>query len=148
MSSLSQAELYKYPKNTPRDRVKIFIDKLIKSDPFVLNSGKKVVLVPNATLVDALSKRQNLRHFALIDVNGKIHKFSDLKKTAEFGGAGGSTAGTGAGADVTELTESAQALYAAAKWKRTKDYDDTVLKSAASTTDVSENINNILKKFI
>ena len=63
-------------------------------------------------------------------------------QTAEFGGAGGSTAGTGAGADVTELTESAQALYAAAKWKRTKDYDDTVLKSAASTADVSENINN------
>lgn len=144
MSALSQAELYKYPKNTSRDRVSIFLNKLIKNEPFELNNGQKVVLKFQQGLYEALEKRQNLRSFVLLDTKGKTYKFSDLKKTSEFGGTGG--AGQGAGAEITELTESAQALYAAARWKNTKDYSESDLKKAQNLVDISENISNILTK--
>ena len=64
-----------------------------------------------------------------------------------FGGSGGlaATSGQGAGSEITELTESAQALYAAAKWNRTRDYSDEDLKRASTYVDVSEDIKKILK---
>jgi len=146
MTALTQSEIYKYPKGSAKDRVPIFMNKLLKNEPFELNNGQKVVLKFQAPLYEALEKRKDLKSFVLVDTKNKLYKFSDLKKSAEFGGSGGSTSGTGAGADITDLTESAQALFAAARWKGTKDYNDSDLKKYSNSVDVSENINNILSK--
>lgn len=147
MSALSPAEIYKYPKGSLKDRVPVFVRKLVKEEPFELNNGKKVVLKFQSALVEALEKRKPLKGFVLVDAKGKTYKFGDLKKSQEFGGAAGTAAssGTGAGSDITELTESAQALFAAAKWKRTKDYNDDDLKKASSNVDISADIKKILK---
>lgn len=147
MGALTQAELYKYAKGTSRDRVPIFIRKLTQKEPFTLMTGQKVVLEGSLSLISALEKRQNLKPFALFDAKGKLYKFSQLKKTSEFGGAeAGIKSGSGAGSDVTGLTESAQALYASAKWKRSTEYTDDDLKRASPNTDISDSVNDIIKK--
>lgn len=53
--------------------------------------------------------------------------------------------GSGAGSDVTRLTESAQCLYLAAHYYG-KDYTGRTLKSVAKYVDVDEKIDNIINK--
>ena len=115
MSSLSQTELYKYDH-----RRELFVTKMKTKDPFELNDGSKVVFDVDNELIKKISGKKDLKGTVLTVTKNKkvigLYKLSDLKKNKEFGGGGGS----GAGADVTKLGESAQAIYAQAKWAGTK----------------------------
>lgn len=146
MSSLGGNELYKYPKNNPKDRVPIFLkkynEKMKVSEEFELVNGSKVKFIIDKSVIDIVSKRQPTKGVILVDNKKKTWKFNDLKKNVEFGGSGG---GSGAGADLTALTESSQAVYAAARWNRSKDFNETDLRKAYTKSDVSEPLDNILK---
>lgn len=68
----------------------------------------------------------------------EIGKFTVYVKTKGSGGSG-------AGADATRLTESAQCIYCSCKWNKTP-YTQVNLKAAVSTAPTDEKIQNILKK--
>lgn len=120
-SNLSLPELYKY-----ESRRKLFIKKMKKHEPFTLTDeagGGEVVLDVDEKLIKKIEEIEdiNLVKLALKDItlkvttkgqNVKSYRFSDLAKTKEFGGGSGS----GAGSEVTGVTESAQAIYAQARW--------------------------------
>jgi len=147
MAGLGGNEIYKYPKNNPRDRVPIFLkkynEKMKLSEEFELVNGSKVKFVIDKSVIDIVSKRQPTKGVILVDNKKKTWKFTDLKKNSEFGGSSGT--GSGLGADLTNLTESSQAVYAAARWNRSKDFNETDLKKAYSYSDVSEPLDDIIK---
>ena len=108
MAGLGGNEIYKYPKNNPRDRVPIFLkkynEKMKLSEDFELVNGSKVKFIIDKSIIDIVSKRQPTKGVILVDNKKKTWKFADLKKSSEFGGSSGS--GSGLGADLTNLTES------------------------------------------
>lgn len=53
--------------------------------------------------------------------------------------------GSGAGADATRLTESAQCLYCAAQWYQGGKFDSESLKAAAQKIDTDEKLDNMLE---
>ena len=140
-TTLSGPELYKYPLGSAKDRAPIFLKKYTNNESFELVTGQKVVFITDKTIVDAVKKRQDTKNLILIDKKKNTYKFTQLKKTEEFG----STSGTGAGSKNTSLNESAQALYAAARWNKTKTYDTKDLTKAYTKCDISESLNDILK---
>ena len=85
-ANLSQAQLYKYDW-----RVDMFINKLKAGEPFELISGEEVTLVPDPDVIDVLRRKGNLRGIELETEDGEPVKFSDIKKTGEFGGVGSTT---------------------------------------------------------
>lgn len=141
MSSLSQTELYKYDH-----RRELFVTKMSNKDPFELNNGSKVVLDIDNELIKKISGKKDLKGTVLTVTKNKktiaTYKLSDLKKNKEFGGGGGS----GAGADVTKLGESAQAVYAQAKWAGSKTYGKEDIKKAYSKSKTDETLSNIENK--
>ena len=139
-TNLGGNELYKYPKGGVKDRVPKFLEKYENGKPFELVNGQKTIFVKDKVIVEALKKRQELKGLLLVDTKKRTYKFSQLKKTAEFG----STGGISAGSEDTALNESAQALYAAARWNKTKDYDKADLTKAFMKCDVTEPLKNIL----
>lgn len=139
-TNLGGNELYKYPKGGAKDRVPKFLAKYESGKPFTLVNNQTVIFIKDTAIVDALKKRKPLKDLLLIDKNKKTYKFTQLKKTEEFG----STGGTSAGSEDTSLNESAQALYAAARWNKTKTYDEKDLTKAYSKCDVSEPLKKIL----
>ena len=138
MSSLSQTELYKYDA-----RRALFVSKMKSKDSFELNNGSRVVFDIDNELINKINGKKDLKTTALIVTKNKkvnaTYKLSDLKKNKEFGGGGGS----GAGADVTKLGESAQAVYAQARWTGSKTYNKDDIKKAYSQSDTDETLSNI-----
>lgn len=138
MSSLSQTELYKYEA-----RRALFVSKMKSKDSFELNDGSKVVFDIDEELIKKINGKKDLKTTVLIVTKNKktiaTYKLSDLKKNKEFGGGGGS----GAGADVTKLGESAQAVYAQARWTGSKTYNKDDIKKAYSQSDTDETLSNI-----
>ena len=139
-TNLGGNELYKYPKGGVKDRVPKFLEKYENGKPFELVNGQKTIFVKDKTIIEALKKRHPLKELILIDTKKKTYKFTQLKKTAEFG----STGGTSAGSEDTALNESSQALYAAARWNKTKTYSKEDLTKAFAKCDVSVPLKNIL----
>jgi hypothetical protein len=139
-TNLGGNELYKYPKGGTKDRVPIFLAKYESGKPFTLVNNQTAIFVKDKAVIEALKKRQPVKDLILIDTKKKTYKFTQLKKTEEFG----STGGTSAGSEDTSLNESAQALYAAARWNKTKTYDQKDLTKAYSRCDISETLKKIL----
>lgn len=88
--------------------------KINKGLPFDTKGNRKVVLIFADKKIEGLFKKGDLKSLKntqplFVDDKGKKYAVQDLEKTKDFGGGGGS----GAGAEVTELAESAQCLYAA-----------------------------------
>jgi hypothetical protein len=140
-TNLGGKELYKYPKGGTKDRVPVFLLKYEQKQPFELINGQSVSFIVDKVIVESVKKRQDLKNLLLIDKNKKTYKFSQLKKTIEFGGGAG---GTSAGSEDTALNESAQAVYAAARWNKTKTYSKEDLTKAYTKSDVSEPLKNII----
>ena len=67
-------------------------------------------------------------------------KITDLYKTSEFGGGGGS----GAGSDVTDHTESAQCVYAQAMMNGSKNFTVDELTTAYRQVDVTSTLDKVL----
>lgn len=141
MSSLSQSELYKYDS-----RRELFVSKMANKESFELNDGSKVIFDIDNKLIKNIQGKKDLKGTILIVSKGKklvaTYKLTDLKKNKEFGGGGGS----GAGADVTKLGESAQAVYAQAKWAGSKSYNKDEIKKGYSKSDTDESLSNIENK--
>ena len=141
MSVLSQTELYKYDS-----RRELFVSKMKSEDPFELNNGSKVVFDIDNNLIKKINGKKDLKEATLtVTKNRKLiasYKLTDLKKNKEFGGGGGS----GAGADVTKLGESAQAVYAQAKWAGSKTYSKGDIRKAYSQSDTDETLSNMETK--
>jgi hypothetical protein len=115
-------------------------------DSFELNDGSKVIFYIDDEIIKKIQDKKDLKGILLVVTKNKkpisTHKLSDLKKNKEFGGGGGS----GAGADVTKLGESAQAVYAQAKWAGSKTYSKEDIKKAYSQSDTDETLSNIETK--
>lgn len=137
MAALSQQEIYKYDW-----RIDLFLKKFKEKDAFELNNGKKVVFVFDKDLYNKISKKQDLSKSILVGTDKNVYRLRDLKKNKEFGGGGGS----GAGAEVTKLGESAQAVFAQAKWMGSKEYTKADIKKAYSKADTDETLSNIETK--
>lgn len=135
---LSPGELYKYDW-----RVKLFLDKYKDGVPFELKDGKTVVLKYDKKIADAILKNENPGKILLTSKDGKNqYKLSDFAKTKEFGGGKGS----GAGSEITDLGESAQALYAAAAWNGSKTFTQADLTKAYKMCDISSTLEDIFDK--
>lgn len=135
-ANLAPAELYKYDW-----RVDMFLDKYKNSQPLTLAAGGEVVLRYDAKTAADVKAKNNpgkiVFHSAKDDAT---YALKDFAKTKEFGGGGGK----GAGADVTRTTESAQAVYAAARWAGSKNYTAIDLERAYNSCKVDEPFENIL----
>lgn len=84
-SSLSPRELFKYGW-----RVERFLEKYLAEEPFHLQDKTEVRFEKNRLIIDSVTKRDAgaLRGLVLTGSDGKTYRFSDLAKTAEFGGRG------------------------------------------------------------
>lgn len=134
-SNLAPSELYKYDW-----RLELFIDKFKSGLPLTLVKGGEISLHYDSDSEQRLREKNNPAKIEFKGYDGSSYSLKDFAKTKEFGGGGGS----GAGSDLTKLTESAQAVYAAAKWNGAKTYSTEELVHAAAHADIDEDINRIL----
>ena len=145
MANLSPTEMLKEASGRRPDRVAVFLKKYQQKEPFQLDGGSMVTLHPSLAIIQKLQQlvkvnsasrntrpnQQLLGALVFQDVQKKKkYHLDDFAKTAEFGGGG-------AGAN-TELNESAQAVYCAARWqgKNTFRYTPDVIKEALESYDV------------
>ena len=133
-SNLAPSQLYKH-----QWRVDKFIEKFKTKQPLDLVDGGSVVLKYDKSLEKQIKDKSNPAKIVLTGINGKKYSLSDFAKTKEFGGGG-----SGAGAEVTDLTESAQAVYAAARWNGSKKYTDADLTRAYKNVEVTSPLKNII----
>jgi hypothetical protein len=110
-------------------------------------SSKRIVIVTDKNRVDALTDIANFVPGAKYDsevkgssVGGVIlpSKITILAKPK--------SGGSGAGAEVTKLVESAQCLYCAARWYANGKYDSDSLKKASKYIDTDESLDNMINK--
>jgi hypothetical protein len=140
-SNLAAAELLKEPTKSRPDRIETFLKKLSSGQAFDLLNGGQVKLKHTTHLEAILRKAQknrgatNIKELDLMPMatipaaNGPVF-LKNLKKSSEFGGGG-------AGAN-TAVQESANALYAAARFKTKSSsfqYTDETLEAALDRTD-------------
>lgn len=141
MSNLSITELTKPGREW---RARKMFEKLTsrQPDPFELANGTKVVLKADANTLKLLSgdiaKLKNTKTLSFMDPKGNVVPLSKIKKSKEFGGGGGS----GAGAEVTDIAESAQAVYAQALFSFKK-IDDKTLEKAATIAKTTAKLTEI-----
>jgi hypothetical protein len=111
MGKLSLNDLTK-PSKRGGIRLDVLIDKIKNKEPIEMSNGHSKILKWTSKAIETSAKKKDfakLKGQVLQDASKKLYVLSNLEKTSEFGGAGGS----GAGAEVTALTESAQCLYLA-----------------------------------
>lgn len=156
MAQLSIAELSKqFSGNHPlsgKMRYTVLVDKIKSGSPFDLTKNRKKVLFYASKSIKTNFERGNLKPLKgnqrlFKDMDNKIVRIDELEKTAEFGGGGGS----GAGSDLTELVESAQCLYCALVFnvfKRPLKVDEVItpaqFKRAATTIDVDSKFDEMV----
>lgn len=158
MAELSLAELSKkFAKKHPEAgtlRYKKLVSKIENGEEFELTNGKTKILFYATPAIkrnfesgNLTALKGNQRLFK--DMDGKIVRIDELEKTAEFGGGGGS----GAGSDITELVESAQCLYCALVFyvfKRPLKPKDIItpaqFERAKQYIDVSANFDDMVNK--
>ena len=136
VTNLAPGELYKYDW-----RVNMFLDKYKNSQPLTLTTGDTVILRYNSDVAaDVAAKKNPTKIVFQSATDDSTYGLKDFAKTKEFGGGGGS----GAGADVTRITESAQAMFAAACWNGSMNYTDEDLELAYKSCKVDESFENIM----
>ena len=119
MAKLTADEFFKLPNPKRPDRRKVLLDAINSGSALevVLSGNKEVPMVfPKAKNANAIRQITALKigdktGFASIRIkgaDGKDYKISDLKKSAQFGGGGGSRGGS----DLTAITESGQCYVA------------------------------------
>lgn len=118
----------------------MFLSKWKNSEPLHLVKGGTVVLSWDETKAALVKSKTNPAKIEFLGQDGKLYKLGDFAKTAEFGGGSGS----GAGAALTKLTESAQAVYCAARWMGQTDYSPKDLEAAFKLSDTDESLSNVL----
>ena len=93
-SDLRPAELFKYDW-----RVDVFLEKYRTKKPFLTVDKRSVVLLPQKHIMKLVEKRDamTLNKQRLVTTEGEGVAFSDLQKTQEFGGRGGSASTTPTG---------------------------------------------------
>lgn len=136
-SNLAPSELYKYSWRT-----ELFLKKYKDGEPLTLTTKAEVVLSYDPKIEDAIREKRDAAKIRLLGQDGTQYKLSDFAKTTEFGGGGGS----GAGAQLTKITESAQAVYAAARWMGKTDYSNAALETAYKSARTDEILSNILNE--
>lgn len=136
-SNLAPAELYKYSW-----RVELFLDKYKRKLPLTLTSGAEIVLKYDQHREADIRNKTNPAKILFIGLDNRTYKLSDFAKTQEFGGG----RGTGAGSAMTKLTESAQAVYAQARWMGKTEYSVEELTTAYEATRVDEELASIIQE--
>lgn len=136
-ANLAPAELYKYDW-----RLEMFIDKFKNGSQLTLVKGGEIKLHYDDAQEALLRSKKDPGKIPFRGYDNAIYYLKDFSKTKEFGGGGGS----GAGADLTQLTESAQAVYAAAKWNGAKTYTTEELTKGYNHSDVDDDLSRILNE--
>jgi len=119
MAKLSADEFFKLPNAKRPDRRKVLIDAIEsgKALEVVLSGNKETSIVfPKSKNLNAIKQISELKFgdksgfnsVRIKGADGKDYKISDLKKSEEFGGGGGSRGGS----DLTAITESGQCYIA------------------------------------
>jgi hypothetical protein len=126
MAKLTAADFFKEATASRPDRKKIFLEKYMKGEPFMLNSGKPIVFKFDKKTFDIVAglipgDNKGYASVPLKGTDNRPYKMTDLAKTKEFGGGGGS----GAGAENTKMNESSVCLWCAVY----KEYGDASLGS-------------------
>lgn len=134
-TNLAPSELYKYDW-----RLELFIDKFKTASELSLVNGKTVKLHYDESSERRLRSKDNPGKIQFKGYDSNVYTLKDFAKTKEFGGGGG----FGAGADITQLTESAQAVYAAARWNGSSQYTTPDLTKGYSHSDVDDSLERIL----
>jgi len=119
MSKLTADEFFKLPNSKRPDRRKILIDAIEsgKALEVVLTGNKEVLMTfpksKNASVIKKIIElkigdKTTFNSIRLKGADGKDYKITDLKKSKDFGGGGGSRGGS----DLTAITESGQCYIA------------------------------------
>lgn len=119
MAKLTADEFFKLPNPKRPDRRKILIDAIESSKALevVLTGNKEVSMIfPKLKNINAVKQitslmfgdKNGFNAIRLKGADGKDYKISDLKKSKDFGGGGGSRGGS----DLTAITESGQCYIA------------------------------------
>lgn len=118
-AKLTADEFFKLPSPKRPDRRKVLIDAINsnKSLEIILSGNKEGLMIfPKAKNANALKQISSMKigdknafnSVRLKGSDGKDYKISDLKKSKDFGGGGGSRGGS----DLTAITESGQCYIA------------------------------------
>lgn len=151
MAKLTADEFFKLPNPKRPDRRKVLIDAIEGGKALeVVLSGNKItsMLFPKAKNINSVKDIINLKFndktgFSAIKLkgaDGKDYKISDLNKSKEFGGGGGSRGGS----DLTATTESGQCYIASLVFnikKKSIAWEDMTLediKEAAKYVDTGK----------
>ena len=147
LANLAANELLRVDKAWTQD---LFLQKIKDATPFTLDKGgKKVTLAMSPSDfkdLEKIIKNRNstkLNNFIFQDTTGELYQGSGrFKKTPEFGSSGGS----GAGSDVTDIAESAQCVYNVC-YIQTKGFKIEDLRKAYASrmVDVTAKIEDIEK---
>jgi hypothetical protein len=158
MSKLTADEFFKLPNAKRPDRRKILLDAINSNrglEVYLSGNKETVMVFPKAKNANAIRQIESLKigdkttfsSIKLVGSDGKPYKISDIKKSKDFGGGGGSRGGS----DLTALTESGQCYVAslvfnikkkAIKWE---DLTHTDLMAAAKYVDTGKTtLDNVL----
>jgi len=151
LADLSKEFAKRHPDH-PKQRYTKLVSKIESGEAFAMLNGKEKILdyASNDIKVkfergdlNSLKRNQNLFKDK---ATGAPVRLDALEKTDEFGGGGGS----GAGSDITALVESAQCLYCALVWyvfKRKMKLDEIIspnqFKTAYNFCDVTESLDSM-----
>jgi len=151
MAKLTADEFFKLPNPKRPDRRKVLLDAINSNralEVFISGTREVSMVFPKAKNANAIRQITALKlndksAFAAIRIkgsDGKDYKISDLKKSKDFGGGGGSRGGS----DLTAITESGQCYVASLvfnvikkpiKWE---DLSLSNLKAAAKYVDTGK----------
>ena len=139
-SSLTFGEL---TRDDREFRVDLFLRKYKTGEPFVLTTGKEVVLKYNPEIEKAIKSKDSklAQSIGLETQDGDKLAFGKLAKTKEFGGGRGS----GGGSDSTRATESAQCVYLTAIWKDANtDFSPSAIQDAFRQTPTDASADEVM----
>lgn len=132
-NNLDATEFFKIPNKKRPNRKEVFLKKYENGESFTLVTGGEISFVKEQSVINTVKKlspddRSIYNSITLKGADGKTYKITQIKKTAEFGGGTGS----GAGADLTAVTESGQCYVCAIVYnvcKRKITWDDLTVEN-------------------
>ena len=138
MANLSIAELTKPGREWRSAKI---LEKIKTKSAFELANGSRAILTATNEVLKILADPKKValqRTLVFTDPKGNEVPLTKIKKSKEFGGGGGS----GAGSEVTAIAESAQALYAQALFSYGS-VDNASIEKAYKLSDVSASLEQI-----
>jgi hypothetical protein len=124
-------------------RVDLFLRKYKTGEPFVLTTGKEVLLKYNPEIEKAIKSKDSklAQSIGLETQDGDKIAFGKIAKTKEFGGGRGS----GGGSESTRATESAQCAYLTAIWKDANtDFSPSAIQDAFRQTPTDASADEVM----